>query len=183
MYAHVRELRKSKIQKIHLHVRGRSRTFVLSFVWSDPHGRTDMMKAPRPPQPPVMKLIQERRTRRGLSFRAAGTAAGISEARWRQLESGSRDIRGVHVEEPAPDKTLARMAYATGVTPQELKDHDRPEAAQLLEDYAAERTTEDVADTRDAARLVDQLGRGLTARQRAALEEEIAEALRRSRDR
>lgn len=72
-----------------------------------------------------MEIIQARRTKLGLSLRRAAALAGISEARWRQLENGSRDIRGIWVEEEAPDRTLARMAYAVGALPEELTQKGR----------------------------------------------------------
>lgn len=136
------------------------------------------MNAPRPPQPPVMQLIEQRRGR--LSIRKAAAAAGISEARWRQLEGGFRNTTIGYAPEDAPDGTLARMALAVGVIPGELRAAGRPEAAALLEKYAADAAAEAEAIEEAAtagARAAAEL-RGLSARQRAALEAMIADDLR-----
>jgi Helix-turn-helix domain len=140
------------------------------------------MTTPRPPQPPVMQLIGQRRDRLGMSKRAAASLAGISEARWRQLENGYREIRGIPVTEDAPDPTLARMALAVRATPADIKAFSA-HAAQILEGILAEMEAGSQQDADDAARMVDALdGRKLTGRQRVLLETEIAESLRRLRD-
>lgn len=141
------------------------------------------MMAPRPPQPPaVMLLIEQRRERLGISKRTAAAFAGLSEARWRQLVNGGRPFQGTWITESAPDPTLARMALAVRVAPEDIKPVS-PLAAQILADLIAEREASGHQDEDDAARMVDALGgRKLTARQRLALENEIAEALRRLRD-
>jgi len=135
------------------------------------------MTAPRPPQPSVMQLIQKRRKQ---SIRQAAASAGISEARWRQLESGSRSTPLGYAPEPAPPATLARMALAVGVTPAELRDDGYPEAAVILEELAAEHAAQADADEAAAAEGARAAGeaRGLSARQRAALAAMIAEDLR-----
>jgi hypothetical protein len=146
-------------------------------------GRTDAVNAARLPQPPVMQLVEQRRDRLGMSKRAAAALAGISEARWRQLENGYREIRGVPVTEEAPDSTLARMALAVRLAPADVEPFS-PRAAQMLGDLLAERDAHGQQDADDAARMVDALdgdGRGLTGRQRQALEADVAESLRRLR--
>jgi hypothetical protein len=125
-----------------------------------------------------MRLIEQRRGR--LSIRKAASAAGISEARWRQLESGSRPTPLGYAPEEAPDGTLARMAHAVGVTPDELRGAGRPAAAVILGEHAAEQAAIAEADEEAAAagaRAAAEL-RGLTGRQRAALEAMIADDLR-----
>lgn len=140
------------------------------------------MKTPRPPQPPVMQLIKQRRDRLGMSKRTAAALAGISESRWRQLEGGGREIRGTWIPEDAPDPTLAHMALAVRLGPGDIEPYS-PRAAQILKDLTAGREADGRRDADDAARMVDALGgRGLTARQRAFLEAEVAESLRRLRD-
>jgi hypothetical protein len=139
------------------------------------------MTMPRPPQPLVMQLISDRRERLGMSKRTAAALASISEARWRQLENGYREIRGVPVTEEAPDPTLARMALAVRLGPEDIKPYS-PRAAQMLAGLMAERDAGDRRDADDAARMVDALGGPeLTGRQRAALEADVASALRRLR--
>src|ERR1700729_2458542 len=121
-----------------------------------------MMTTPRPPRPPVMDLIAERRRRRDLSLRRAGNLAGISEARWRQLENGFRTTPIGPAPEHAPARTLARMAAAVGVTPAELDAAGHPEAAGLLTIHLAERDSEDERNAEDAARMVAEAGGHLT---------------------
>jgi hypothetical protein len=136
----------------------------------------------RLPQPPVMRLVEQRRERLGMSKRAAAALAGMSEARWRQLEYGGREIRGIPVTEDAPDPTLARMALAVRLAPADIGPFN-PRAAQILGDLIAEREADGHRAAGDAARMVDALGgRRLTSRQRAALEAEVAGALRRLED-
>lgn len=144
-------------------------------------GRTDVVR--RLPQPPVMQLIEQRRDRLGMSKRAAAALAGISEARWRQLENGYREIRGIPVTEEAPDPTLARMALAVRLAPEDIRPFSE-RAAQILGDLIAEREAHGQQDADDAARMVDAIpdSRRLNGRQRAALESEVAEALGRLRD-
>jgi transcriptional regulator with XRE-family HTH domain len=135
------------------------------------------MTAPRPPQPSVMQLIQKRRKQ---SIRQAAATAGISEARWRQLESGARSTPLGYAPEPAPPGTLARMARAAGVTPAELRENGEDEAAVILEELIAEHAAQADADEEAAAagaRAASEV-RGLSARQRAALAAMIADDLR-----
>lgn len=129
-----------------------------------------------------MQLIEQRRERLGMSKRAAATLAGLSEARWRQLESGRREIRGVPVTEEAPDPTLARMALAVRLEPGDIRPWSA-HAAEILAGLIEARDANGRQDADDAARMVDALGgRALTGRQRAALEAEVTEALRRLRN-
>lgn len=134
----------------------------------------------RPPQPPAMQLIAQRRDRLGMSKRAAAALAGISEARWRQLENGYREIRGIPVTEEAPNPTLARMALAVRLAPADIEPYSA-HAAQMLRDLLAEREAAGRRDADDAARMLDALDGSLTSRQRMAVEAEITEVLRRVR--
>lgn len=120
--------------------------------------------------------------RLGMSKRTAAALAGMSEARWRQLENGYREIRGVPVNEEAPEPTLARMALAVRLASEDISPYSE-RAAQMMADLAAERDAEGRRDADDASRMVDALAdRALTARQRAALEAEVADTLRRMRE-
>ena len=139
------------------------------------------MTTPRPPQPPVMQLIEQRRNRLGMSKRTAAALADLSESRWRQLEAGGREIRGTWISEDATDPVLARMALAVRLAPADIGPYGE-RAAQMLADLIAERDANGQQDAEDAARMVDALGgRSLTGRQRAALEADVAESLRRLR--
>lgn len=85
-------------------------------------------------------MIERLRTsaRPKLSIRAAAEAAGMSDARWRQIAKGhnqaSRDVR---VPARAPDDTLARMARVVGATPDQLREVGREDAADELERLTA----------------------------------------------
>lgn len=141
------------------------------------------MTTPRPAQPPVMQLIEQRRDRLGMSKRTAAALAGLSESRYRQVENGGREIRGTWISEDATDPVLARMALAVRLTPDDIRPFSE-RAADMLADLMAERKANGRQDADDAALMVDALdgGRALTGRQRAALEAEVAEALSRLRD-
>jgi transcriptional regulator with XRE-family HTH domain len=87
-----------------------------------------------PGQRPEGKIIQEALKADGRSVRKVAAQAGISEARWRQVVKGSIQVSpGVFNEVVAPPATLARMAHAVGVTPEQLAETGRTDAADLLE--------------------------------------------------
>lgn len=134
------------------------------------------MSATHPPKPPEMQLIEQRRDR--TPVRRAAPLAGLSPTRWAQLEAGGREIRDTWVSETAPDRTLARMAWAVGVTAPELKGAGREAAAGILEEYAREHAARAEADAAEAERMVSAAERPMTARQRAVLAEKIAADLR-----
>jgi len=89
-----------------------------------------------PQQRPEGALIEAARKRRQprMSGRQAAEKAGISESRWRHIIKGySTPKAGVYVEVIAPADTLARMGFAVGLTPDELRKADREDAAEFLE--------------------------------------------------
>lgn len=86
-----------------------------------------------PPQRPEGKLLQDALQTTGRSIRQVAAEAGMSDARWRQLVKGSMNKGGHVVEEIAPAHTLARMAQVVGVTAEQLRHADRPDAASALE--------------------------------------------------
>jgi hypothetical protein len=62
----------------------------------------------------------------GVSQKGAGLAAGdMSETRWRQIETGQEDR--------APADTVARMCYAVGVTPEQLRAIGQTRLAVLVQ--------------------------------------------------
>jgi transcriptional regulator with XRE-family HTH domain len=68
-----------------------------------------------------------------LSAREAARRAGISEGRWRQIASGYQVVSaGVYAPVRGPAQTLARMAAVVGVTPAQLTEAGRPDAAKAL---------------------------------------------------
>jgi len=88
-----------------------------------------------PPEAQLITAMREKPPR--MSMRQAALQAGISETRWRQLEAGARDFRGVkYAEPPGPAQTIARMAFVVGATPEQLTAAGRADAAAELEAMA-----------------------------------------------
>ena len=58
------------------------------------------------------RLIQTAREDTGLSKRQAAQRAGISEAWWRQIESGYKSVEGKPVRANVPEKALVSAAVA-----------------------------------------------------------------------
>jgi len=86
-----------------------------------------------PAQRPEGKVIQDALAADGRSVRKVAALAGMSDARWRQIVKGSMQIvQGVFNEVIAPPATLARMAFAVGVRPEQLAQAGRTDAADLL---------------------------------------------------
>ncbi|MFT4086155.1 MAG: helix-turn-helix transcriptional regulator [Gordonia sp. (in: high G+C Gram-positive bacteria)] len=88
-----------------------------------------------PEVPAEAQLIRRARTRISpkLSIRAAAASVGLSEARWRQIESGYQTVRaGERSIVIAPAPTLAAMAHALNITPAQLRDAGREDAADAL---------------------------------------------------
>lgn len=87
---------------------------------------------------PEGELLRHARRRREspISTRQAAEATPrVSPGWWQQIEKGYRSAgRGQRVEVVAPAETLARMARAVGVTPDELVKADRSDAADALRD-------------------------------------------------
>lgn len=88
----------------------------------------------RPEAPPEGELIKAALEASPLTQRAAARRAGISDTRWRQIVSGYQAIGGVKVPFRTRDETLARMAHAVGVSPEQLEAVDRAGAADALRD-------------------------------------------------
>ena len=105
--------------------------------------------------PPLGALIEGARKRRRLSQNAAAAAAGISGTHWRRVVQG----------EPGTAETVARMAHAVGVTPAELEQVGRGDAAdelRVLDPVARQherRAQHDEREQRaaDGTALVDEL--------------------------
>lgn len=91
----------------------------------------------RPAQPPEGKLIAAAAKSRRLSQREAAKRAGISEGRWRQIVQGYQTVSGNHVPVRGPDSTVARMAWAVGVSTSELMESGREDAAEVLREIGA----------------------------------------------
>src|SRR5579875_390113 len=86
----------------------------------------------RPAPPPEAVMLRLAREASGTTVSEAAAAAGISAARWSQVELGYGNRRGPLKPVRARSGTLARMAHAVGVGPGRLEEGDRPDAAEIL---------------------------------------------------
>lgn len=87
----------------------------------------------KPYQRPEGALIARALKLKGLSVRKAAPDAAISDARWRQIMNGHASAGpGQVVPVVGPDDTIARMARVAGVTPDQLREAGRTDAADLL---------------------------------------------------
>ena len=87
----------------------------------------------RPEQPPEGKLIADAANRLDLSIREAARRAGISYGRWRQITQGYQNVSpGEYAVVHAPARTVAKMAAVVGVTPDQLTEAGREDAAAIL---------------------------------------------------
>src|ERR1700761_4436928 len=87
----------------------------------------------RPAAPPEAVLIALARKGSGITIADAAHAAGISVARWSQVENGYETRAGVTKPVRARPETIARMAAAVHVTSDRLAaEGDRPDAVPIL---------------------------------------------------
>jgi hypothetical protein len=83
--------------------------------------------------PPDAALIRLTREGAGISVAHAAKTAGISKARWVQVENGREARRGEVRPARAKPITIAHMARAVGLSPGRLESEGRnPEAAAIL---------------------------------------------------
>jgi hypothetical protein len=85
-------------------------------------------------------LIEGAANASGLSVKKLAANAGISDTRWRHIVRGHQPAAGggvAPVVGPAP--TLARMAFAVGISAEELARTGRTDAADLLARIEAQR--------------------------------------------
>jgi len=86
-----------------------------------------------PARPPEAELLRRARRRLRLPLREASAAAGLSESRLRQIEAGYQTVsKGVQIPTSATDVTLAHLAKAYGITPEELEESGRADGAEVL---------------------------------------------------
>lgn len=89
-----------------------------------------------------------------ISMRSAAELAGLSEARWRQIENGYRvAAKDLRVPVVAPDETIAQMAECLAGEPDELRAIGYERAADLL----ARRQERMYGDVERTAEMADQL--------------------------
>lgn len=115
-----------------------------------------------PAQPQEAALIERaRKTRRPpLSIRQAAPLAGISEGRWRQIEAGYQTVSaGVRTPVVAVADTLARMAEAVGLSPDDLRAVGREDAADKLETLLSASVPANPLEEFSEAELLAELGR------------------------
>jgi hypothetical protein len=88
----------------------------------------------RPPAPPEAVLIRLAREAAGIPIAAAAERAGVSVARWSQIEAGSEIRHGQVSPVTGRAGTIARMAGAIpGISPERLaSEGQRPDAAEIL---------------------------------------------------
>lgn len=91
-------------------------------------------------QPRWAALIEQKRKemRPSLSARKAADRAGLSEGRWRQIVKGYQSTGGGRIPVVGPAETVARMAQVVGLSPDELAEAGRPDAADELRRAIAE---------------------------------------------
>ena len=135
----------------------------------------------RPEPTPEGKLIDDAAALADISIREAARRAGISYGRWRQIAKGFQNISpGVFAPvRDAPAKTIAKMAGAVGVTPTQLIDAGRPDAAAILaklkhpEPDAPELPREPVADDDMTRNIMVAAGRPEARRIWAGIRERL----------
>ena len=86
----------------------------------------------RPEPPPEAVLLRLARKAAGIGTRDAAAAGGISKARLSQIENGYERRMGQYKSVHGKDSTVAHLAAFTGVTPEELDEAQRPDAAAVL---------------------------------------------------
>lgn len=91
-------------------------------------------------------LIGEAAAASGRSNRKLADEAGVSEGHWRQIVKGFQVVAGQAVPRRAKADLLARMAAVLGLTPQQLAEAGRADAASILE-----RMSEEIPDSYDGS--------------------------------
>jgi len=92
------------------------------------------MEPDTPAPPPEARLIRTAREAAGMTAAQAAQATdgAVSAGYWRDVERGYGGRRGQRAAARASDKTLAAMARVTGVTPGQLNEVQREDAARVL---------------------------------------------------
>jgi len=130
----------------------------------------------KPEQRPEGQLIAAALKRSKLSARKASQLAGMSDGRWGQIVRGYQTMGDdVYAPVRAPADTLARMAHVVGVTPEQLDQAGRGDAAEELRELLAghavpagdaDRT---LAELTEMVRQDPELGRAILEAFRVAL--------------
>lgn len=121
-----------------------------------------MPNTPTPLTPDLCDLLRLTRTTAGLNQRQAGLAAGgMSEVWWRTIETGRAGT--------VPADTIARMAYAIDISPDQLRNIGEDHVASLVERRRALLEPEIASPADDDAEHHLWETPGLTPETRAAL--------------
>lgn len=87
----------------------------------------------RPPAPPEAVLIRLAREAADIRVAVAAKGAGVSVARWSQIETGSETRNGKMSPVRAKAGTIARMAREIGISPERMAaEGERPDAAEII---------------------------------------------------
>lgn len=94
----------------------------------------------RPPAPPEAVLIRLAREAAGITVAEAAKTAGVSVARWSQIEAGSEMRHGQVSPVTGKAGTIARMAHAVPrISPERLAaEGRRPDAAEILREIVGD---------------------------------------------
>jgi len=97
-----------------------------------------LMPGQRPDPTPEGKLIRRAMQRKGVNAPDVAPLAGISTGRWRHIVNGAQPLgRGQYHRVVAPADTLAKMAMAVDLTPEQLQQAGRGDAAAVLRELLA----------------------------------------------
>lgn len=84
-------------------------------------------------QRPEGQLIQNAAKNKGVSMRELADLIDLSEARVRNIVNGYQAVgQGQRISIVGPEDTVAKMAGALGITPEELEEAGRRDAAHAL---------------------------------------------------
>lgn len=115
----------------------------------------------RPAQRPEGALIAAALKRSRMSQRRAAAKVGISENRLRAIVHGYQNVSaGTYAAVRGPAETVARIAVVVGVSPEQLEDADRTDAAEELRLLIADRSAgpgDDSAENEDQFARMDRL--------------------------
>lgn len=122
--------------------------------------------------PPEGRLIEQARERKRLSQNKAAKAAGMSGTRWRQVVAGwASGGEGIQIPVHGNAKRIALMAQVVDVTPEQLEEVGREDAARELRELRPSDEPDAEPSLRD---VVEQMN---------ALTQEIKEGRARDRER
>lgn len=105
----------------------------------------------KPAPPPEATLIRLARQAARIKMPAAARAAGISVARWSQIETGYEKRGGLYKPISGTAPTIAHMAHAVGLSPDRLEAAGRADAAEILSEVISQETAAEPASDVDDA--------------------------------